>query len=83
MGIPTLVLLLVGNRRAARAIHPRFDEAFLGAYRDMGLVKPGPDARLATEDGRAIAQQFGVPFHFPSPVKPDDQAPRWWDVAGT
>jgi hypothetical protein len=27
--------------------------------------------------GRALAEQFGVPFHFASPDRPDDDALRW------
>ncbi|MFH9087819.1 hypothetical protein [Streptomyces sp. NPDC017673] len=34
----------------------------------------------AAEAGRALADHLGVPFHFPSPHVPDDQAPRRWPV---
>ncbi|MES5820114.1 hypothetical protein [Streptomyces sp. RG80] len=37
---------------------------------------PSPSARAA-EAGRALADHLGVPFHFPSPDVPDDEAPRW------
>ncbi|MGW0915267.1 hypothetical protein ACWD1Z_26470 [Streptomyces sp. NPDC002784] len=36
-----------------------------------------PPATAADEAGRALARHLGVPFHFPSPDVPDDQAPRW------
>ncbi|MGW0608412.1 hypothetical protein [Streptomyces sp. NPDC002644] len=36
-----------------------------------------PPAQAAAQAGRALAERLGVPFHFPSPDVPDDQAPRW------
>ncbi|MFE1795636.1 hypothetical protein ACFW9L_05660 [Streptomyces sp. NPDC059517] len=42
-----------------------------------GQVPPWPEAAEATRTGTALAARFGVPFHFASPDKPDDQAPRW------
>lgn len=40
---------------------------------------PWPESEEASTIGRALAQRFGVPFHFASPDEPDDLAPRWWD----
>ncbi|ALO98424.1 hypothetical protein SHL15_7416 [Streptomyces hygroscopicus subsp. limoneus] len=40
-----------------------------------------PPQTAAAEAGRALAGHLGVPFHFPSPNVPDDQAPRWRAVA--
>ncbi|WP_262061574.1 hypothetical protein [Streptomyces sp. STR69] len=42
-----------------------------------GAVPPWPEAREAETVGRALAEQFGVPFHFASPDEPDNDAPRW------
>ncbi|WP_063772123.1 hypothetical protein [Kitasatospora mediocidica] len=42
-----------------------------------GTVPPWPEAREAEQVGRALADHLGVPFHFPSPDRPDDEAPRW------
>jgi len=42
-----------------------------------GQVPPWPEAQEADTTGRALAQHFGVPFHFASPDTPDDGAPRW------
>ncbi len=36
----------------------------------------------AGEAGRALADHLRVPFHFPSPDVPDDQAPRWRSPQG-
>jgi hypothetical protein len=44
-----------------------------------GQVPPWPEAEEADAVGRALADRFGVPFHFASPDRPDDTAPRWWD----
>ncbi|MFG1868753.1 hypothetical protein [Micromonospora arborensis] len=44
-----------------------------------GEVPPWPEAVRATEQGRAIAQHLGVPFHFTSPTAPDVDLSRWWD----
>jgi hypothetical protein len=44
-----------------------------------GEVPPWPEAHEAASAGRALAQRLGVPFHFASPEKPDDEQPRWWD----
>jgi hypothetical protein len=38
--------------------------------------RPAPGA-AATEAGQALAHHLNVPFHFPSPDLPDDNAPRW------
>ncbi|MBW8801871.1 MAG: hypothetical protein JF597_52585 [Streptomyces sp.] len=42
-----------------------------------GQAPPWPEALEAETTGRALAQHFGVPFHFASPDTPDDEAPRW------
>ncbi|MEV6398865.1 hypothetical protein AB0M39_29465 [Streptomyces sp. NPDC051907] len=44
-----------------------------------GQVPPWPEAQEAMSTGAALAERFGVPFHFASPDEPDDQAPRWRD----
>jgi hypothetical protein len=44
-----------------------------------GQVPPWPEAEEANTVGRALAERFGVPFHFASPDEPDDTTPRWWD----
>nr|WP_222110097.1 hypothetical protein [Streptomyces cupreus] len=36
-----------------------------------------PPGTRAEEAGKALAHHLKVPFHFPSPDAPDDQAPRW------
>ncbi|MFD3541168.1 hypothetical protein ACFWUQ_16960 [Streptomyces sp. NPDC058662] len=35
-----------------------------------------PSAAVATRAGTALAAHLGVPFHFASPDRPDDEAPR-------
>ncbi|MGW0534019.1 hypothetical protein [Streptomyces sp. NPDC003032] len=45
-----------------------------------GQVPPWPEAEEARRAGEALAEMFGVRFHFASPDEPDDQAPRWWDT---
>ncbi|MFI6408255.1 hypothetical protein [Streptomyces sp. NPDC050548] len=42
-----------------------------------GVVPPWPEAREAETVGRALAERFGVPFHFASPDEPEIDAPRW------
>ncbi|MEZ0096156.1 hypothetical protein [Streptacidiphilus sp. EB129] len=42
-----------------------------------GTVPPWPEAQEAETVGRALAEQFAVPFHFASPDQPDLDAPRW------
>ncbi|MFI1508720.1 hypothetical protein [Streptomyces sp. NPDC020597] len=39
-----------------------------------------PPGEAAAAAGRALADLLGVPFHFPSPDVPDDEAPRWRTV---
>jgi hypothetical protein len=70
--------------------HDRFDEVPLSALRHggdirlfNGQVPPWPEARRAAEQGQAVAQHFGVPFHFTSPEAPDVDLPRWWDTPPT
>ncbi|RKN24129.1 hypothetical protein D7147_03805 [Micromonospora musae] len=67
--------------------HPRFDEQPLAGFRHgsdlrlfSGEVPPWPEAAEATEKGRALADNIGVPFYFASPDVPDDDLPRWWDL---
>ncbi|WP_444950069.1 hypothetical protein [Micromonospora ureilytica] len=48
-----------------------------------GEVPPWPEAVQAAEQGRAVAQHLGVPFHFSSPAAPDVDLPRWWDSQPT
>ena len=42
-----------------------------------GTVPPWPEAREAETVGRALAERFGVPFHFAGPDEPEIDAPRW------
>jgi hypothetical protein len=42
-----------------------------------GTVPLWPEAQEAETVGRALAEQFAVPFHFASPDQPDLDAPRW------
>ncbi|GAA3905969.1 hypothetical protein GCM10023084_67900 [Streptomyces lacrimifluminis] len=42
-----------------------------------GRVPPWPETREAVTTGTALAGRFSVPFHFASPDRPDDEAPRW------
>ncbi|MBK6010113.1 hypothetical protein [Streptomyces sp. MBT53] len=42
-----------------------------------GTVPPWPEAREAQTVGRALAERFGVPFHFAGPDEPEIDAPRW------
>ncbi|GHG69188.1 hypothetical protein [Streptomyces griseocarneus] len=51
---------------------------------ELALIRRGPDtdgmwpqAKEAAATGKALAERFDVPFHFPSPDAPDDEAPRW------
>ncbi|MGI8333608.1 hypothetical protein ACRYCC_26970 [Actinomadura scrupuli] len=45
-----------------------------------GQVPLWPEAQEAMATGTALAQHFGLPFHFASPVSPEIDAPRWHDV---
>jgi hypothetical protein len=66
--------------------HPTWWAALSPQLRDRlfsGQVPPWPEARRASEQGQAIAQHFGVPFHFASPEAPDVDLPRWWDTPPT
>jgi hypothetical protein len=67
--------------------HSRFDEEWLTTLRHggdirvfNGQVPPWPEAHQAAEQGRAVAQHAGVPFHFTNPDEPDIDLPRWWDT---
>lgn len=44
-----------------------------------GSVPPWPEAVVAQRVGRAVAEQLGIPFWFPSPDEPDDDCPHWWE----
>ncbi|MFI8237798.1 hypothetical protein ACIF83_11170 [Streptomyces sp. NPDC085866] len=46
----------------------------LGEHEDHGPLHP---SAAATRAGTALAARLSVPFHFASPDRPDDQAPRW------
>jgi hypothetical protein len=46
-----------------------------------GEVPPWPEAVEASTVGRRLAERLGIPFYFASPEKPDNDAPRWWDLA--
>ncbi|KRD06241.1 MULTISPECIES: hypothetical protein [unclassified Streptomyces] len=55
-----------------------------GGEADLAIVHerrggPAPGVAAAAA-GRALAGFLGVPFHFPSPDVPDDEAPRWRTV---
>jgi uncharacterized protein YjbI with pentapeptide repeats len=47
--------------------------------------RPGPqqwpEAADAERYGNWLAKRFNIPFHFASPIWPDDKRPRWWDEA--
>ncbi|MFF4105284.1 hypothetical protein [Streptomyces sp. NPDC001903] len=45
----------------------------------LATVHRSTAAEVATRSGTALADHLGVPFHFhfPSPDRPDDTAPRW------
>lgn len=80
------VVLVAVLRRPGR-LHDRFDDVLLTVLRHgsdirlfTGAVPPWPEAQQAIEQGRAVARHAGVPFHFASPEKPDDDLPRWWDL---
>ncbi|MFL6073324.1 MAG: hypothetical protein ACJ73S_08020 [Mycobacteriales bacterium] len=64
------------------------DDTWLTILRDggdlrlfSGQVPPWPEAREAAALGGALADRFGIPFHFGSPEEPDLDAPRWRDLA--
>lgn len=42
-------------------------------------VPPWPEAGRAREVGEELAAALGVPFYFPSPHRPEDDCPRWWE----
>ncbi|MEU5726346.1 hypothetical protein [Micromonospora sp. NPDC047738] len=70
--------------------HDRFDEVPLTVLRHSGDIRlfndqvpPWPEARQATEQGQAVAQHVGVPFHFASPEAPGIDLARWWDTQPT
>src|SRR5262245_25858669 len=55
-------------------LHPRYEEHTLFILQGQG----GEIGIAATVLGQQVAQQFGVPFFFPSPQEPDDGCPHWW-----
>ncbi|GIJ48047.1 hypothetical protein Val02_49330 [Virgisporangium aliadipatigenens] len=80
------IFLVAVVRRPGRH-NDRFDEVPLTVLRSggdirlfNGQVPPWPEAQQAFEQGRAVAQQLGVPFHFASPQEPNEDLPRWWDA---
>ena len=68
-------------------MHPRFTAVWLVSMRGAGgdsrlftgQVPPWPETEVAREIGRLAAARWRVPFHFPSPDKPELDDPRWWD----
>ncbi|MGW1275083.1 hypothetical protein [Streptomyces sp. NPDC002491] len=56
---------------------PRGEADLAIVHRLRGGPAPGAAAGAA---GRSLADFLGVPFHFPSPDVPDDDAPRWRTV---
>ncbi len=44
-----------------------------------GQVPPWPEAAAASRAGADLAAALGIPFHFPSPIHPEDDCPRWWE----
>lgn len=42
-----------------------------------GQVPPWPEAQLAIELGKQIADRYGVELYFPSPNHPEDDCPSW------
>jgi hypothetical protein len=67
-------------------LHPRYEEQTLFILQAQGgdlrlfngLAAPWLEAVAATVVGERLAQQFDVPFFFPSPHEPDDDCPHWW-----
>jgi hypothetical protein len=54
--------------------NPRGEADLATVYHVRGGPAPAASAAAA---GRSLADFLGVPFHFPSPDTPDDEAPRW------
>jgi hypothetical protein len=80
------VCLVAIVRRPSRH-NDRFDEVPLTVLRNGGDIRlfngqapPWDESEQATEQGRAVAQRLGVPFHFTSADTPDIDLPRWWDT---
>jgi hypothetical protein len=48
-------------------------------FNEKGSLRP--DAWLASEIGGALARERGIAFYFAGPDRPDDEQPRWWDMA--
>jgi hypothetical protein len=74
-GVTLAAVLRSGDGYRSHAI------AFLRGGGDIrlfnGHVPPWPEARLAAEIGAELAGRFGVPFHFPSPERPEEDCPTW------
>lgn len=67
----------------AITLRPR-TETYLGSVRhgtDRPAVDPAtfPQGSEAATVGRALAERLEIPFHFPSPGRPDHDPTRWWD----
>ena len=84
------VVLCAITRRPSPA-HPRHTstelailQARIGDWEPFTRRGPselaGPHAWLALEVGGAVARERGIPFHFASPDREDDDLPRWWDT---
>ncbi|NOJ52089.1 hypothetical protein HK404_05675 [Myxococcus xanthus] len=79
----TLEAILPGASRE----HPRFTSVRLVTMRgesgDMrfiqGSVPSWSGKEIAEELGQIAHERWGIPFYFPSPDNPIDDAPRWWD----
>jgi hypothetical protein len=44
-----------------------------------GIVPPWPEAIVAQRAGEKVARLLGLEFYFPSPNRPDDDCPHWWE----
>lgn len=44
-----------------------------------GRVPSWPEAQQAAVLGREFAEQFDIPFFFPSPDRPKEDTPHWWE----
>ena len=80
-----LVVVAILARPGRR--HPQFSEVDLACLRAAGgdirifngQVPRWPESAVAQKAGVSLACKFGVPFWFPSPDQPRDEAARWWD----
>ncbi|MFF0294984.1 hypothetical protein ACFYST_16320 [Kitasatospora sp. NPDC004614] len=70
-------LVAVGGSRDHRLVTVYWSNAarYLGSD---DRIDGRPHIAVAAERiGRGVAAELGVPFHFGSPDRPDDEAPRW------